>query len=148
MPIKPQSIRSGVTIYVNGKQVDKPEILELSNEWNERQETLFKKTLKDGGEITIKGVHFKVIPQEKILNYFGEKDPKHIIVPEKSFLIGDRITDIQSGAAAGIKNLFLIVNPKMLEVNENLMDQPLQSIFIPLNGLKEFLLIKELQDEN
>ena len=73
---------------------------------------------------------------------------KHIIVPEKSFLIGDRITDIQSGAAAGIKNLFLIVNPKMLEVNENLMDQPLQSIFIPLNELKEFLLIKELQDEN
>jgi hypothetical protein len=36
----------------------------------------------------------------------------------------------------------------MLEVNENLMDQPLQSIFIPLNELKEFLLIKELQDEN
>ena len=81
MPIKPQSIRSGVTIYVNGKQVDKPEVLELSNEWNERQETLFKKTLKDGGEITIKGVHLKVIPQEKILNYFGEKDPKHIIAP-------------------------------------------------------------------
>ena len=81
MPIKPQSIRSGVTIYVNGKQVDKPEVLALSSEWNERQETLFKKTLKDGGEITIKGVHFKVIPQEKILNYFGEKDPKHIIVP-------------------------------------------------------------------
>ena len=81
MPIKPQSIRSGVTIYVNGKQVDKPEILELSNEWNEKQDMLFKKTLKDGGEITIKGVHLKVIPQEKILNYFGEKDPKHIIAP-------------------------------------------------------------------
>ncbi len=81
MPIKPQSIRSGVTIYVNGKQVDKPEVLALSSEWNERQETLFKKTLKDGGEITIKGVHFKIIPQEKILNSLGEKDPKHIIAP-------------------------------------------------------------------
>jgi hypothetical protein len=79
--IKPQSIRSGVTIYVNGNQVEKSDIIVLSNEWNERQETLFKKTLKDGGEITIKGVHFKVIPQEKILNYFGEKDPKHIIAP-------------------------------------------------------------------
>ena len=81
MSIKPQSIRSGVTIYVNGNQVEKSDIIALSNEWNERQETLFKKTLKDGGEITIKGVHFKVIPQEKILNYVGEKDPKHIIVP-------------------------------------------------------------------
>ena len=79
--IKPQSIRSGVTIYVNGTQTEKSEIIALSNEWNERQETLFKKTLKDGGEITIKVVHLKVIPQEKILNYFGEKDPKHIIAP-------------------------------------------------------------------
>jgi len=73
---------------------------------------------------------------------------KHSIVPEKSFLIGDRITDIQSGAAAGIKNLFLIVNPRMLEVNENLSDQPLQNTFIPLKELKEFLSAKELQDEN
>jgi hypothetical protein len=81
MSIKPQSIRSGVTIYVNGNQVEKADVIALSNEWNERQDTLFKKTLKDGGEITIKGVHFKVIPQEKILNYVGEKDPKHIIVP-------------------------------------------------------------------
>jgi hypothetical protein len=81
MPIKPQSIRSGVIVYINGNQAEKAEVITLSNEWSERQETLFKKTLKDGGEITIKGVHLKVIPQEKILNYFGEKDPKHIIVP-------------------------------------------------------------------
>jgi hypothetical protein len=81
MPIKPQSIRSGVTIYINGKLSDKLEVIEISNEWNERQDMLFKKTLKDGGEITIKGIHFKIIPQEKILNYFGEKDPKHIVMP-------------------------------------------------------------------
>ena len=81
MSIKPQSIRSGVTIYVNGIQAEKPEIIALSSEWSEKQDTLFKKTLKDGGEITIKGVHFKITPQEKILNSFGEKDPKHIIAP-------------------------------------------------------------------
>ena len=73
---------------------------------------------------------------------------KHNIVPKKSFLIGDRITDIQSGSAASIKNLFLIVNPKMLEVNENLSGQPLQITFTPLKELKEFLLVKELRDEN
>jgi len=73
---------------------------------------------------------------------------KHNIIPQKSFLIGDRITDIQSGATAGIKHLFLIVNPKMLEVNENIGKQPFQNTFIPLKDLKEFLLAKELQVEN
>ena len=73
---------------------------------------------------------------------------KHNIIPQKSFLIGDRITDIQSGASAGIKHLFLIVNPKMLEVNENIGKQPFQNTFIPLKDLKEFLLAKELQVEN
>ena len=73
---------------------------------------------------------------------------KYSIVPEKSFLIGDRITDIQSGAAAGIKHLYLIVNPKMLEINENITSQPLQHIFIPLKGIKEFSMVKEILDEN
>lgn len=73
---------------------------------------------------------------------------KHKIIPQKSFLIGDRITDMQSGAAAGIKHLFLIVNPKMLEINQNVSIQPLQNTFIPLKDLKEFLLTKELQVEN
>ena len=73
---------------------------------------------------------------------------KHNIIPQKSFLIGDRITDMQSGAAAGIKHLFLIVNPKMLEKNENASKQTLQNTFIPLKDLKEFLLTKELQVEN
>jgi hypothetical protein len=81
MPIKPQSIRSGVIIYINGKLSDKSEVIKISSEWSERQDTLFRKTLKDGGEITIKGIHFKITPQEKILNYFGEKDPKHIVSP-------------------------------------------------------------------
>ena len=74
--LKPQSIRSGIIIYVNGKPVEKQVILDLSSEWSERQETLFRKTLKDGGEITVKGVVIKVIPQEKILNSKGEKDSK------------------------------------------------------------------------
>lgn len=73
---------------------------------------------------------------------------KYSIVPQKSFLIGDRITDIQSGAAAGVGHLFLIINPKMLEINENSSIQPLQNVFIPLNDLQEFFLAKEILDEN
>ena len=73
---------------------------------------------------------------------------KHNITPQKSFLIGDRITDIQSGSAAGIKHLFLVVNPKMLEINQNVSIQSLQNTFIPLKDLKEFLLVKEVHVEN
>jgi D-glycero-D-manno-heptose 1,7-bisphosphate phosphatase len=73
---------------------------------------------------------------------------KYSIIPQRSFLIGDRITDIQSGAMAGIKHLFLIANPKMLEINQNMSVQPLQNTFIPLKDFKEFLLVKELQVEN
>jgi D-glycero-D-manno-heptose 1,7-bisphosphate phosphatase len=73
---------------------------------------------------------------------------KHNIAANKSSLIGDRITDIQSGAAAGIENLFLIINSKMLEINENSSSQPLQTVFIPLKDLAEFSLIEEKKDEN
>lgn len=33
---------------------------------------------------------------------------KHELIPEKCFVVGDRITDIVSGFKAGIKNLFLL----------------------------------------
>ena len=73
---------------------------------------------------------------------------KHNITPEKSFLIGDRITDIQSGTAAGIRSLYLIVNPRMLEINVNSSNRPLQLVFTPLKELKEFVKSKEFLDEN
>jgi histidinol-phosphate phosphatase family protein len=73
---------------------------------------------------------------------------KHNISPEKSFLIGDRITDIQAGTSAGIKHLFLLANPRMLEINESSSVSPLQSIFVPLKELKEFSLAKDTLNEN
>jgi len=73
---------------------------------------------------------------------------KHNIDPSKSSLVGDRITDIQAGAAAGIKYLFLVVNSKMLEINDNLSNQPLQNEFVPLKGLEEFMLIKKTFNED
>ncbi len=73
---------------------------------------------------------------------------KHNISPEKSFLIGDRITDIQAGTSAGIKHLFLVANPRMLEINENSSVAPLQSTFVPLKELKEFSLATDMLNEN
>jgi len=81
MALKPQSIRKSVTIFLNGREVEKQEVLELSKEWNEKQENLFKRLLKNEGEMTIKGIVIKTVLQEKIVNSFGEKDPKHIVMP-------------------------------------------------------------------
>ncbi len=81
MALKGQSIRNGVTILMNGKVAQKQEVIELSNTWTPNQETLFKKALKQGGELTINKVHFKIIAQETILNSKGEKDPGVIQVP-------------------------------------------------------------------
>ncbi len=66
---------------------------------------------------------------------------KHDIDLHKSVLIGDRITDIQSGRAAGIQNLYLLLNDRMLEMNTNSTIPPLYHVFTPLKELKEFTLI-------
>ena len=84
-------------------------------------------------------------PLPGLINLMVEK---HNISPEKSFLIGDRITDIQAGTSAGIKHLFLITNSRMLEINENSSVAPLSSIFIPLKELKEFYLARDMLNEN
>jgi D-glycero-D-manno-heptose 1,7-bisphosphate phosphatase len=73
---------------------------------------------------------------------------KYNIDPLNSFLIGDRITDIQAGAAANIKHLLLIANKRMLEVNENSIIEPMQHIFFPLKNLKEFSQVQEILGEN
>ena len=36
--------------------------------------------LKQGGEITIKKVHIKIVPKEKVLTSNGEKDPGILVV--------------------------------------------------------------------
>lgn len=81
MALKPQSIRKGMTIKLNGRETPKQEILDLSKEWTANQEALFRKALKQGGEITIKGVHIQVFVPGEILNSKGEKPPAHFQVP-------------------------------------------------------------------
>ena len=40
--LKPQSIRKGVQITLNGKEAEKQEVIEMSKDWTVNQETLFK----------------------------------------------------------------------------------------------------------
>ena len=79
--LKPQSIRKGVQITLNGKEAEKQEVIEMSKDWTPNQETLFKKTLQQGGEITIKGVLVKITVQEKIVTSAGVKDTGIIVAP-------------------------------------------------------------------
>jgi hypothetical protein len=79
--LKPQSIRKGVQIIVNGKEAEKQEVIDLSKEWNEQQVNFFKKLLKQGGSTKINGVSFKIVPQDKVVTSKGEKDSGIITVP-------------------------------------------------------------------
>jgi hypothetical protein len=79
--LKPQSIRKGVHITLNGKEAEKQEVIEMSRDWTPNQETLFRKTLQQGGEITIKGVIIRITIQEKIVTSAGLKDTGIIVAP-------------------------------------------------------------------
>ena len=81
MPLKPQSIRKGVKITLNGKEAEKQEIIILSNDWTDAQINFFKKLLQQGGATKINGSSFVVTPQDKIVNSTGEKDPGIMVAP-------------------------------------------------------------------
>ena len=65
MALKGQSIRSGVTITVDGGKSEKSEIISLSQDWTESQEKFFKKMLQQGGKCKINGINFEVILKER-----------------------------------------------------------------------------------
>lgn len=79
--LKPQSIRKGVHITLNGKEAEKQEVIEMSKDWTPNQETLFRKTLQQGGEITIKGTLIRITIQEKMVTSAGLKDTGIIVAP-------------------------------------------------------------------
>jgi len=84
MALKPQSIRKGVTILLEGKEVEKQTLIDLSESWNESQENFFKKMLKQGGEFKIQGRKFNIFPASKITNSTGEKDGGIVQIPGDS----------------------------------------------------------------
>lgn len=72
--LKPQSIRKGMTILLEGHPIEKQEVIKLSESWSEVQINFFKKMLKQGGEFKVQGKKFKTIPANKILNSSGKVD--------------------------------------------------------------------------
>jgi hypothetical protein len=70
--ISKQSIRKGIIVKFDGVEVDKTTIIDASEGWNPNHEILFKKLLKQGGSLKIKGVFVEVKSLEKTLNSRGE----------------------------------------------------------------------------
>ena len=66
-----QSIRGNVKIYIEQELVTKQEVLQLSENWSEKEETLFRKMLKQGGQFKIQGVKFNISAKEIIFDSKG-----------------------------------------------------------------------------
>jgi len=65
MALKGQSIRNGITIYVNGTKAEKQLVIELSQSWDASQEKFFKKMLQQGGKCKVNGNLFEIILKER-----------------------------------------------------------------------------------
>jgi hypothetical protein len=65
MALKKQSIRSKHHITVEGKTVSKDILITRSEDWNEVQENLFRKMLKQGGTFKVAGIKYKIEIEER-----------------------------------------------------------------------------------
>lgn len=81
MALSPQSIRSNVLIKLNGEYVKKQEVISLSEFWNEKQLSYFRKMIQQGGKVKINGNLFEITITEDIVNSRGEKDGGIITIP-------------------------------------------------------------------
>ena len=81
MGLSPQSIRSNILIQMNGEYIKKETIISLSEGWNDKQLSYFRKMIQQGGNVKINGDSFKIIINENILNSRGEKDGGIITIP-------------------------------------------------------------------
>ena len=66
-----QSIRGNVKIYIEQELATKQEVLALSENWTEKEETLFRKMLKQGGQFRIQGVKFNISAKEVLFDSKG-----------------------------------------------------------------------------
>ena len=68
-----QSIRKEHTIFLNNVQMTKEEIIEISKDFNDKEEQHFRKMLKQGGKLKIRDKEFEIKRTEnKYRNSKGE----------------------------------------------------------------------------
>jgi len=71
-----QSIRKEVSIYLNGELLEKEEIIEISKEFTEKEESRFRKMIKQGGKIKVGDNVYEIKRNErKVRNSKGDYEP-------------------------------------------------------------------------
>ena len=82
MALSKQSIRKGMNILVDGKEIPKEELIMISELWDDRQENFFRKMMKQGGKFSINKVPYEIsIEQDGKLRSDGTKESAPIKVP-------------------------------------------------------------------
>lgn len=81
MTLKKQTLRKSSTVYINDRLAEKDELIALSETWSEREETLFRKMLKQGGKFKIQENQFRIEVTNQVLNSKGERDGGVVKVP-------------------------------------------------------------------
>ena len=76
MKLTGHAFKRGSIVLLNGRPIDKKEVIKLSENWSETLIKQFKKLLKHGGEIFLEkeNQHFIIETDSPLLNSQGEKD--------------------------------------------------------------------------
>jgi|TARA_R100001129_G_scaffold157335_2_gene120744 hypothetical protein len=85
MALKKQSIRKHMTIYVNGSNIPKEELILISDSWNDKQESFFRKMLKQGGTFKINGIKYEIeLSRDMRTRSDGTRDSGVVQIPGDS----------------------------------------------------------------
>ena len=76
MKLTGHAFKRGSIVLLNGRPIDKKEVIKLSENWSETLIKQFKKLLKHGGEIFVEkeNQHFIIETDGPLLNSQGKKD--------------------------------------------------------------------------
>ena len=85
MALKKQSIIKHMTIYVNGSNIPKEELILISDSWNDKQESFFRKMLKQGGTFKINGIKYEIeLSRDMRTRSDGTRDSGVVQIPGDS----------------------------------------------------------------
>ena len=85
MALKKQSIRKHMTILVNSDIIPKEELILISESWDEKQESFFRKMLKQGGTFKINGIKYEIeLSRDMRTRSDGTRDSGVVQIPGDS----------------------------------------------------------------
>jgi hypothetical protein len=86
MALTKQALRQGVHVMIDDVLATKEELIEMSLEWSEKRENIFRKMLQQGGRFSFDNKQFEIKLRQRILNSKGEKDGGIVKIPgERTF---------------------------------------------------------------